>query len=168
MNIIELLSREHDRDGFDCGVEALNVYLRNTARQHIEKQISMTYVLVEKASAPLKPVLGYFTIGMCEVLASRLPPKLAKKYPTSIPAIRLGRLAIDTRHQGRKLGQALLIAALRQYVTAAESIGGVAMIVDAKDEQASAFYQHFGFTPFIDEPLKLFIPLGVVKQLFPA
>ena len=168
MNKVEPLSREHDRGGFDCGVEALNAYLRNTARQHLEKQISMTYVLVEEAATAPKPVLGYFTVGMCEILAADISPKFAKKYPPKVPAIRLGRLAIDHRHQGKRLGKALLFAALRHYWLTAETVGGVAIIVDAKDEPAARFYRHFGFQPFDSDPLKLYLPLGVVRQFFAA
>lgn len=166
MNRLELLSRDHDRTSFDCGVEPLNAYLRGTARQHIEKQISMTYVLVDEGAAIPKPVLGYFTIGMCEVMATDLSPKFARKYPPKLPAIRLGRLAIDRRQQGRRLGKALLFAAIKQYWTAAASVGGVAIIVDAKDGKAADFYRRFGFQPFVSDPQKLYMPLDMVRQLF--
>ena len=161
-----MLSRDHDRESFDCGVEPLNAYLRGTARQHIEKQISMTYVLTDEEAGVPKPILGYFTVGMCEILSEQVSPKFAKKYPPKLPAVRLGRLAIDHRHQGKNLGKALLFAALKHYWHAAESIGGVALIVDAKDDKAAAFYLHFGFLAFHSDPLKLFMPLGTVKQLF--
>lgn len=166
MNKLELLSRDHDREHFDCGVEPLNAYLRGMARQHIEKQISMTYVLVDEAATVPKPVLGYFTVGMCEVMAADMSLKFAKKYPPKLPAIRLGRLAIDHRQQGKRLGKALLFAAIKHYWTAAESVGGVALIVDAKNEKAAEFYRHFGFQPFTSDPLKLYMPLGTVRQLF--
>lgn len=166
MNKLELLSRDHDRENFDCGVAQLNAYLRSTARQHLERQISMTYVLVDDAAAVPKPVLGYFTVGMCEVMAADMSPKFAKKYPPKLPAIRLGRLAIDHREQGKRLGKALLFAAIKHYWTAAESVGGVAIIVDAKDANAAEFYRRFGFQSFISDPLKLYMELGTVRQLF--
>lgn len=168
MNKIELLSRDHDREGFDCGADALNSYLRNIARQHIEKQISKTFVLVDEHAVAPKPILGFYTVGLCEVVTGELPPSFAKKYPPLIPAIRLGRLAIDHGQQGKRLGSALLFAAIKQYAQAAESVGGVAIIVDAKDETAAQFYLHFGFERFATEPLKLFMPLGTARQLLSA
>ena len=165
MNRIEPLSRDHNRSDFDCGVEPLNAYLRGTARQHIEKQISMTYVLVDEVATPPKLILGYFTVGICEVMAAEMSPMFAKKYPPKLPAVRLGRLAVEQRQQGNHFGKALLFAAIKHYWKVAESVGGVALIVDAKDDRAADFYRHFGFQSFLTDPLKLFLPLGTVKQL---
>lgn len=163
MNRIEPLSRDHNRNHFDCGVEPLNAYLRSTARQHIEKQISMTYVLVDEAANQV--ILGYFTVGICGVMAAEMSPLFAKKYPPKLPAVRLGRLAVERQQQGNRLGKALLFAAIKHYWKVAESVGGMALIVDAKDERAADFYRHFGFQPFLTDPLKLFLPFGTVKQL---
>lgn len=131
----------------------------------MEKQISMTHVLVDLDAVAPKPVMGYFTVGLGEVVAEQMSPRFARKFPPRLPVIRLGRLAVDRRRQGRRLGAALLHAAIKQCWAAAESVGGVAMVVDAKDERAAAFYEHFGFTPFSSDPLKLFLPFGTVRKL---
>ena len=91
---VELLDETHDRSGFDCGVEPLNRYIQQIARQHIAKGISKTFVLVDERAAPPKPVLGFFTISLCQVLGQQVPSKWAKKLPEQIPAMRLGRLAV--------------------------------------------------------------------------
>lgn len=101
MKVIELLERFHDRDAFDCSNEALNQFLRQTARQHTQKGISRTFVLVDTEQP--KTILGFFTLSLCEVRAEKLPPKLAKKYPSNVPGVRLARLAIakEWQRQGR-------------------------------------------------------------------
>jgi len=91
---VELLDATHDRGGFDCGVEPLNRYLQQIARQHMVKGISKTFVLVDEHAAAPKPVLGFFTISLCQVLGQQVPAKWARKLPEQIPAMRLGRLAV--------------------------------------------------------------------------
>src|SRR5207247_6328335 len=86
---VELLDGTHDRGGFDCGVEPLNRYLQQIARQHIAKEISKTFVLVDEHAVAPKPVLGFFTISLCQLLGDRIPPRWAKKLPAHIPAMRL-------------------------------------------------------------------------------
>ena len=94
-----------------------------------------------------------------------MPPAFAKRYPSRVPCVRLGRLAVDRRHQGRGIGAALLIAALRKVHAACTEIGGAALIVDAKDVQAAAFYQKFQFQPFPSDPLKLYLPAATIGAL---
>jgi GNAT superfamily N-acetyltransferase len=162
---LEPLSQAHDREGFDCGAEPLNLYLQRTARQHAEKGISKTFVLVAEDAVAPRPVLGFFTLGICELLAEDLPPAFAKRYPQRVPCVRLGRLAVDRRQQGRGYGAALLAAALRKVHAACMEIGGAALIVDAKDAQAAAFYRKFQFQPFASDPLKLYLPAATITAL---
>lgn len=162
---LEPLSPAHDREGFDCGAEPLNSYLQRTARQHAEKGIARTFVLVEEDSGTPRPVLGFFTLGICELLTEDMPPAFAKRYPSHVPCVRLGRLAVDLRQQGRGYGAALLIAALRKVHAACMEIGGAALIVDAKDTPAAAFYRKFQFQPFPSDPLKLFLPAATIAAL---
>ena len=112
MRRIELLGSSHDRGGFDCGVAPLNRYLRETARQHIATGIAKTFVLVEETAVAPKPVLGFFTVSLCQVLGDDVPSKWAKKLPDQIPALRLGRLAVARTRQGEGLGKVLLVAAI--------------------------------------------------------
>jgi len=165
---IEALDASHDREGFDCGVEALNLYLRQVARQHIAKDIARTYVLIDEGKRVPKPVLGFFTLSICQVLASDIPPKWAKKLPESIPAIRLGRLAVAKTRQGFGLGRAMLVEALYRTARASEIAAGIGLFVDAKDRDAAGFYTRFGFEEIPGRPLKLFLPMETVRQFAAA
>lgn len=161
---VELLDATHDRGGFDCGVEPLNRYLQQIARQHIAKGISKTFVLVDEHAAAPKPVLGYFTISLCQVLAAHLPAKWASKLPEQIPAMRLGRLAVARTRQGGGYGKALLVETLRRIARVAEIAGGIGLFVDAKDEAAAAFYARFGFEPTPSAPLTLFMSAETIRR----
>ena len=161
---VELLDATHDRSGFDCGVESLNRYLYQIARQHIAKGISKTFVLVDERAAAPKPVLGFFTISLCQVLGQQLPVKWAKKLPEQIPAMRLGRLAVTRAQQGAGFGKVLLVEALHRIARVADLAGGVGLFVDAKDEAAAAFYARFGFEPTPSSPLTLFMPTETIRQ----
>lgn len=97
-----------------------------------------------------------------------MPLAVAKKFPRRIPAARLGRLAVAKTVQGQKLGAALLIAAFRKMLDASESIGLAALFVDAKDDEAAAFYRHFGFVPLPSQPLTLFLTQTEVAQTVAA
>jgi GNAT superfamily N-acetyltransferase len=162
---IELLEATHDRSGFDCGVDPLNRYLQQIARQHIAKGISKTFVLVDEHATVRKPVLGFFTISLCQVLGQQVPAKWAKKLPEQIPAMRLGRLAVALGHQGAGHGKALLVEALYRIARVAEIAGGIGLFVDAKDEAAAAFYARFGFEPTPSHPLTLFMPVETIRQV---
>ncbi len=161
---IELLSRRHDREGFDCGSGPLNVYLRQTARQHSERGISRTFVLVEEKAPEPTPILGFFTVNICQLGGERLPAAVARKLPREVPGLKLGRLAVAKGHQGQGLGKLLLIAAMQKVLEVFESAGGIGLFVDAKDEAAKAFYEHFGFVPLPDNPLQLFLPLATLRD----
>jgi GNAT superfamily N-acetyltransferase len=130
---VELLHAVHDRSGFDCGVETLNRYLQQIARQHIAKGISKTFVLLDEDPAAPKPVLGFFTISLCQVLGQHVLGKWAKRLPRQIPAMRLGRLAVARTHQGKGLGKALLAEALLRIARVVDLAGGIGLFVDAKD-----------------------------------
>ena len=161
---VELLDATHDRGGFDCGVEPLNRYLQQIARQHIAKGISKTFVLVDEHAATPKPVLGFFTISLCQVLGQQVPAKWAKKLPEQIPAMRLGRLAVAQTQQGAGYGKVLLVEALHRIARVADLAGGIGLFVDAKDEAAAAFYARFGFDPTPSGPLTLFMPAETIRQ----
>ena len=161
---VELLDATHDRSGFDCGVEPLNRYHQQIARQHIAKGISKTFVLVGEHAAAPKPVLGFFTISLCQVLGQQGPAKWAKKLPEQIPAMRLGRLAVARNQHGAGYGKALLVEALHRIARVADIAGGIGLFVDAKDEAAAAFYARFGFEPTPSGPLTLFMSTETIRQ----
>lgn len=161
---VELLGSAHDRGGFDCGVDALNRYLRQIARQHIAKGISKTFVLVEESVAVPKPVLGFFTISLCQVLGQEVPARWARRLPEQIPALKLGRLAVARLRQGEGLGKVLLVEAIYRVASVADIAGGIGLFVDAKDEAAAAFYTKFGFEPTPTGPLTLFLPMETLER----
>jgi len=161
---IELLDATHDRAGFDCGTEPLNRYLQQIARQHIAKGISKTYVLVEESSTSSKAVLGFFTLSLCQVLGQEVPARWLKKLPDRIPAMKLGRLAVAKQKHGHGFGKSLLAEALFKVAQVADIAGGIGLFVDAKDENAAAFYGHFGFEPTSTSSLTMFMPMETIKQ----
>lgn len=149
------LHAEHDRRAFDCGVTALDRYLREQASQDVRRRVATCFV----ACAQDGRIAGYYTLASASVLLNELPPDLRKKlprYPT-VPAVRLGRLAVDRDFKGSGLGAALLADALTR--AARSEIAAYAMLVDAKDQAASAFYQHHGFIALSADPRILFLPL---------
>jgi GNAT superfamily N-acetyltransferase len=166
--IICLLDAEyHDRDNFDCGEPALNQYLQKTASQHLKKGIANTYVLVDRAES--QKILGFFTLSFLEVDLSEVPEKYGKKLPRShLPAVKLGRLAIDKSCQGKNYGRLLLVDAMRRVANAIRNTAGVVgLFVDAKNPNVAAFYEKFGFIPLRDNPFSLMLPHQSILGLFP-
>lgn len=145
-------------------MEPLNGYLRGFAKQHIDRDISRTFVAVEGTSVPMQPVLGFFTISLCQLDRDELPVEWARKLPKQIPAMKLGRLAVAQHRQGTGLGFALLAEALYRVTLVRELAGGTGVLVDAKDEGAAAFYRKFGFTPSRANALTLFMPARTVRS----
>jgi GNAT superfamily N-acetyltransferase len=161
---LELLSRTHDRAGFDCGSEPLNRYLKQTARQHTERGISRTFVLVDESDTEPKPIVGYFTLNICQISAEQLPPDVAGRLPREVAGLKLGRLAVTKERQRQGIGKLLLIAAMKKFVEVFDSVGGIGLFVDAKHDAAKAYYAAFGFVPLPDKPLLLFLPLQTIQE----
>jgi len=139
------VSRDHDRNAFSCGVDALDRYFREQVTQDIRRLVTACYVAIDSSNSK---IAGYYTLAAAGILLQSLPKALAKRLPhyPSVPAVRLGRLAVDAAYRGRKLGTALLWDAIERSLRS--EIGVFGVIVDAKDEQAERFYQHHGFLPF--------------------
>lgn len=166
---IELLDSTHDRSSFDSGSSSLDKYLRETARQHIAKGISKTFVLVEEKAEVPKPILGFFTLVICEVAGEALPERWARRLPKNkIPALRLGRLAVSKAEQGKGHGKWLLLNAIDRVATVEQTIGGVGLFVDAKDEPAVAFYAHFGFERVTEDARTMFMRMDHLLQVAAA
>jgi GNAT superfamily N-acetyltransferase len=162
---IVLLNDRHNRRDFDCGTPVLNRYLATQAGQDVRKRVSSVYVL--EGDAP-EVIAGYYTLIAAAVDPSALPHEIVKKmprYPT-LPTTLLGRLAVDHRYQKRGYGKILLLDALEQALHLSKKIGSMAVVVDAKDERAAAFYHRFRFTPFHEQPQRLFIPMTTLAELF--
>jgi len=156
------LTRHHDRSAFDCGVLELNSFLKATARQHSNKGISRTFVLSEHEKPAA--IIGYFTLTLCEVRAESLPSAYAKKYPQhGLPAVRLVRLAVSRKYQGKGYGSLLLAEAIHRTVLIADQAGLIGLFVDAKDERAQKFYEKYGFVSLPGHVLQLFLPLETLR-----
>jgi GNAT superfamily N-acetyltransferase len=160
------LSRQHDRIDFSCGNATLDRYLKEFALQDARRRIAAPFVAVFE-SAPDK-ICGYYTLSAYAVRLGELPDSLAKRLPSypRLPATLLGRLAVDLRHQGQSLGEFLLIDALNRAFEQSARIGAAAVVVDAIDDNAVAFYRHFGFPSLADAPRRLFLPMRDVAVLF--
>lgn len=150
----------HDRRHFDCGRQELNDWLRQVARQHQEKGLSRTFVAIREEEPDR--ICGFYALTLAELENQRLPAHWAKKLPRRIPGIRLGRLAVDQRFHGKRLGELLLVDALTRAHRIYAEAGGMAMFVDAIDAQAAGYYRRFGFEPAPDNSLLLFLPVKVV------
>lgn len=160
---MEPLGESHDRGAFSCGQPALDRYFREQATQDIRRRVSNCFVAVENASGR---VAAYYTLASASLPMTGLPAELAKKLPRypSLPAVLVGRLAVDTGFQGRKLGSALLADAVHRVAAAAPA--SYALLVNAKDERAAAFYRRHGFVPTLDRPLTLFVPLATAVKIW--
>ncbi len=146
----------HDRSGFNSNSEPLNRYLREQVTQDIRRRVAACFV----ALADGQRITGYYTLASASLLLADLPASTGKKlprYPT-VPAVRMGRLAVDQAFKGQGLGGALLADALDR--AARSDIAAFALMVDAKDEAAADFYQHHGFIALPDAPRTLFLPLA--------
>lgn len=164
MRRIEPLAKSHDRDGFDCGSEPLNVFLRQTARQHATRGISRTFVLVEEGAPEPKPILGFFSLNLCEIESESLSAEQAKRLPRNVAGVRLGRLAVAKSLQGQGLGKLLLVAAMKKFLEIFRAAGGIGLFVDAKDQKAKGFYEHYGFVSLPSNQLQLFLPVATILE----
>ncbi len=161
------IARDHERESFDCGVAALNEYLRRYARQNHESGGVKTFVAVPRDDA--RRVLAYYSIGPGSIEFARLPASLTKRLGRyELPVFRLARLAVDRTAQGRGLGADLLLAAGCRALSAAAEIGGLALAIDAKDERAVVWYERFGAMRLRDDPLRLILPLTTIADTLAA
>lgn len=162
---IEPLARKHDRAAFSCGYEELDRYIKERAPQDSKKRISATFVLVENGD---NTVIGYYSLSATSILLDDLPEKMVKKLPRypDVPATLLGRLAVDARYKGRGYGEVLLIDSLRRAFQATADVASFAVVVDAKDDQSRAVYEHYEFIAFPDHELRLFLPMQTIAHLF--
>lgn len=158
---IALLDTAYDCRAFNSTAEVLNRYLREQARQDVRRRVAACFLALTEDQR----IAGYYTLASSSLLLADLPASIGKKlprYPT-VPAVRLGRLAVDQAFTGQGLGGALLADALARASRA--EIAAYALTVDAKDSNAAAFYLHHGFIPLPETPLTLFLPLASIHAL---
>lgn len=155
---IELLSRRHNREKFDCGEESLNEFLRKYARQNNEKGFGRTFAAVLSGETE---VAGYYTISSGSISFEIVPSKIPH-YP--IPVIHLGRLAVDSKMHGQRLGEILLIDALERAVLIAGQTGVYAVELYALTDNAKRFYLKYGFVELKDDEKHLYLPIETLKK----
>lgn len=161
--VIVPLSANHDRASFTCGVEPLDRYLRQQASQDVRRRIASCFVIVEVATGALA---GYYTLAATSVLLRELPEPIAAKlprYPT-LPAVLLGRLAVASSFQRRRLGAVLLADAVGRAARA--DIASFAVVVDPKDHTARQFYQRHGFLDLPQPEHRMFVPTESALRFF--
>ena len=157
----DALGDGHDRAGFRCGDKALDGYFQTQATQDIRRRIANCFVVVETTTSQ---VAAFYTLSAASIPLVDLPPDEAKRlprYPT-LPAVRIGRLAVDRRFQRRGLGELMLMNAVHRTVQ--DAAAAFALLVDAKNDQAAAFYQRYGFRPIVSKPRTLFLPLVTAQK----
>lgn len=152
---------EHDRRGFSCGEAALDNYFQSQVTQDVRRHITNCFVALEVAT---EAIAAYYTLAAASIPVHELPADLTKRLPRYpvLPAVRIGRLAVDGRFQGRKLGAALLADAAARALAAAPA--SFTLLVDAKNDAAVAFYEHHGFLRLGSQPKSLFLPLATVAK----
>jgi GNAT superfamily N-acetyltransferase len=157
-NLFRVVPLDHgyDRGGFASGSESLDRYFRERVTQDIKRKVTACFVALSADGR----IAGYYTLASASIFVGDLPAELSRKLPRypSIPAVRMGRLAIDKAFTGQGLGAALLADALMRVVRS--EIAAYALVVDAKDDRAASFYRHHGFLEATTKPLTLFLPLA--------
>ena len=157
---IEPLGAEHNRADFACGVDALDRYFHKQVTQDVRRLVTSCFVAVDEADSK---VAGYYTLSAAGVLLTDLPATMAKRLPhyPSVLVARMGRLAVNQAHQGRKLGGALLWDAITRSMRSEVAVFG--LFVDAKDQDPEAFYLHHGFVSISAEPRQLVLPFAKLR-----
>ena len=160
---IVLLDRTHDREGFDCGEESLNAFLKQHARKNAELGFSVTYVLTVDDSSE---ILAYYTIAGGEFDCELLPATSRKGLPRhAVPVIRLCRLATDLTQRGKGLGEIMLLDVLRRAVSISEQLGVHAIEVDALSDAARTYYRKYSFRSLLDNPNQLYLAIETARKV---
>jgi predicted GNAT family N-acyltransferase len=154
----------HNRAAFHCGDKELDSYFLERAGRDVREQLSAVFVLVTEDDP--QTVLGYYTLSSQEVPVENLPENLQKRTGRykRIGATLLGRLAVAQSEQGKKLGEFLMLDALRRALDSSNTVASFAVVVDAKGEHVVKFYEKYGFMNLTAN--RFFLPMKTVRQLF--
>lgn len=159
----EAIAKSHDRASFDCGDRDLNLFLTRYARQSHERGGAKTFVAVPAAGDPT--VLGFYSVSPASIAYDDAPDTLTRSLGRyDVPAFRLARLAVDHRYQRRGLGGQLLLASGRRCLRASVEVGGVALLIDAKNADVALWYAGYGAVALEDHPLTLVLPLATIAE----
>ena len=158
----EPIRKQHDRDAFDCGEDALNEFLRRYARKSHELGGAKTFLAIDDADN--KTILGFYSLSPAAIDYARTPEIVRRGLARhEVPGFRLARLAVDRRIQGKGIGGQLLLAAGRRCLLASAEVGGVMLIIDAKNARVAGWYAGYGAVPLLDAPLSLLLPLATIE-----
>jgi len=155
---IEALNSAHNRKGFSSGVEPLDRYFRELVTQDVKRRVSNCFVALDAAGA----IAGYYTFAAASLTELSADEKHRLLRYALLPAGLIGRLAVDQKYQGQRLGSALIMDAAARAALAEPAI--FALIVDAKDDSAVTFYQRHEFRRFVSKPASLFLPIATALQ----
>lgn len=160
--VFEPLQEKHDRAAFSCGVETLDVYLKTQAGQDLRKRAAVPFVITPDGTK----IAGYYTVSQYAIALDVVPPELAKRLPKyqMVPVTLLGRLAIDVKFRGLKLGAALLLDGLSRSLRLSTEIASAGVIVDAINDSAVAFYRKYGFLELPRIERRLFLPMATIAR----
>jgi GNAT superfamily N-acetyltransferase len=158
----EPISKKHDREAFDCGEEALNEFLRRHARKSHDLGGAKTFLAIDDGDN--KTIHGFYSLSPGSVEYARTP-EIAKRGLAryDVPGFRLARLAVDRKVPGQGIGGQLLLAAGRCCLRAASEVGGVVLLIDAKNDRVAGWYTSYGAAPLLDAPLSLVLPLATIE-----
>ncbi len=156
------LGKSHKKNEFDCGKRSLNDYLAKIAKQDIEKNVAVCYILEGEENK----VIGYYTLSSGSISKEEIPDNLSKKLPrySDIPFAAIGRLAVDLNYQGKGLGAYLLIEAFTEITKVSEVLGIAGVFVDPIDDDAIKFYALFGFIK-LNSSDRMFLPMATIREL---
>ena len=156
----EALDKRHNRDTFVCGEPALDRYFREQVTQDIKRRVTSCFVALQGET-----IAGFYTIASSSIPVMDLPEDIAKRLPRYpvLPAIRIGRLAVNSTFQKQGVGGLLLIDAMRRALRAEQA--NYTLVVDAKNDKAVKFYQHHGFTSLASNSRILILPLATAEKL---
>ena len=158
----EALAAHHQRASFACGTVELDRYFHQQVTQDVRRRVTSCFVAVDAASGA---IAGYYMLASAGIPINEVPGDLQRRlprYPT-LPAVRIGRLAVAGAFRGRGIGGLLLMDAAARAHRADQA--NYALLVDAKDDAAAAFYRHYGFAPYASNPRILFLPLATATRL---
>ena len=160
MEFEQLQPKKHKRINFDCGVEVLNRYPQQVANQDQKRGLTKIYVLAEGET-----IIGYYSISAHSVMRDNLHDNIKRGGYNDIPFLLLGRLAVDKQHQRKGYGDMLIVHAFKTTMEAAEKVGILGIVVDAKDKKAMTFYQGFGFMRLLGTDYRLVLPISAISGL---
>jgi len=163
----EAIGKRHDREAFDCGDQALNEYLRRYARKSHELGGAKTFLAIDDVDK--KSILGFYSLSPASLSYARSPESARRGLTRhDVPGFRLARLAVDRKCQGQGIGGQLLLAAGRRCLLAATEVGGVLLLIDAKNERVPGWYASYGAMPLADAPLSHVLPPATVEAALTA